>query len=349
MSRETDYELFMKLLDERDIFQRELLRRRKAGRQGDLQCNKAAPPEFVFLNIKLDAEFIELPASHYKPDRRGLLEFDYVSQSHVSEICPIASEEEVAQFYAPKSELRRKWFDKQDELRCEAEVMRFKLEVERKQNASAKSSIISDSNNAAENSDNTEAIISEVEMDAVEEQQDAFSRPTTADSRPKTSNTASSSKSKGMQPERKKRQKVDLLKIEKYEEWEAHIYKALRALCNEKCVYLKDACDIVSQITDSSLRIEVAICFFRRVRDWHGYGHTVFKRLTRTERLEFSRRVGSHNLYDEICAVNYYELNLNNDGDRLIMSELTRLAVIEPGENMIDETYGGINFELPAG
>jgi hypothetical protein len=54
-------------------------------------------------------------------------------------------------------------------------------------------------------------------------------------------------------------------------------------------------------------------------------------------------------LYDEICAVNYYELDLNRASDRFVMGQLTRLAVIEPGENMIDETYGGINFELPAG
>ena len=105
----------------------------------------------------------------------------------------------------------------------------------------------------------------------------------------------------------------------------------------------------MGQIKDSSLKVEAAICMFRRVRDWHGYGHTVFKRLSRTERVEFARRIGTHNLYDEICAVNYYELNLNNPGDRFVMGELTRLAVIEPGENMIDETYGGLSFELPAG
>jgi Ran GTPase-activating protein (RanGAP) involved in mRNA processing and transport len=353
LSRESDLELFLKLLDERDVFHREMLRRHKAGRPGDLQCNKAAPPEYIFLNLKIDNEAFELPTSHFKPEPRGLAEFDFVSGNHVSEICQIASEEEIAQFYAPGSNLRRQWFEKQDEQKCQAEVLRFKLEVERKQKNPEQLCIHPDANDEVEVTENPDSVKTNevLEVDAlVEEQIDTNVSPKTSDSRPETSDTASSeTKSLPLLQQLSKRKKVDLLAIEKYNEWEPHVYKALRALCNEKCVYMNDACDIVSQIKDSSLKVEAAICMFRRVRDWHGYGHTVFKRLSRTERVEFARRIGTHNLYDEICAVNYYELNLNNPGDRFVMGELTRLAVIEPGENMIDETYGGLSFELPAG
>jgi Ran GTPase-activating protein (RanGAP) involved in mRNA processing and transport len=349
MSRESDFELFMKLLDERDIFHREMLRRHKAGRPGDLQCNKATPPEYVFLNLKIDNEGFELPASHFKPEQRGLIEFDFVSGNHVSEICQVASPEEVAQFYAPGSELRRKWFEKQDEEIYQKEVLRFKLEVERKHKTPEQSSIEVDTDQEVAY---TESVGTNefAEVDASVDQEDNIISAEGSDCRPKTSDSVGSgTKILSELHQASKRKKIDLLTIEKYDEWEKQVYKVLRGLCNEKCLYMIDACDIISQIKDSSLRVEAAICMFRRVRDWHGYGHTVFKRLSRTERLEFTRRVGSQNLYDEICAVNYYELNLNNAGDRFVMGELTRLAVLEPGENMIDETYGGLSFELPAG
>jgi Ran GTPase-activating protein (RanGAP) involved in mRNA processing and transport len=346
LSRESDYELFEKLMNDRDIFQRELLRRHKAGRPGDLQCNKAAPPEFVFLNLKYDAEHLDLPASRYRPDQKsGIIEFDYVSADHPSQLCPIASEEDIAQFYPPESELRRLWCDEQEKLRYEAEVLMFKLEVERKQKPLVQPIPVEE-----ESLDNAENATQERDLDEIESEQenDTASRTQTSDSRPKTSDTAGSATMAPLHPA-KRRRKADLLNIENYAEWERNVYEALRTLCNEKCVYLKDACDIVSHIKDSRLRVEAAICLFRRVRDWHGLGHTLFKRLSRVERSEFLRRIGTHNLYDEICAVNYYELDLNNANDRFIMGQLTRLAVLEPGENMIDETYGGISFELPAG
>ncbi len=42
------------------------------------------------------------------------------------------------------------------------------------------------------------------------------------------------------------------------------------------------------------------------------FEHTVFKKLGISERKGVSRRLGSHNLYDEVSAVNYYELDLSN-------------------------------------
>lgn len=257
----------------------------------------------------------------------------------------IASEEDIAQFYPPESELRRLWCDEQEKLRYEAEVLMFKLEVERKQKPLVQPIPVEE-----ESLDNAENATQERDLDEIESEQenDTASRTQTSDSRPKTSDTAGSATMAPLHPA-KRRRKADLLNIENYAEWERNVYEALRTLCNEKCVYLKDACDIVSHIKDSRLRVEAAICLFRRVRDWHGLGHTLFKRLSRVERSEFLRRIGTHNLYDEICAVNYYELDLNNANDRFIMGQLTRLAVLEPGENMIDETYGGISFELPAG
>jgi Ran GTPase-activating protein (RanGAP) involved in mRNA processing and transport len=343
LSQETDYELLMTLLNARDIAHREMLRRHKAGQPGDLPCNKVTPPEYVFINLKYDTENYELPVSHWQPERRGILEFDYVEANHPSELCSIASEQDVAQFYAPGTALRQQWDDKQAELKYQMEVLQFKLEVERKQKTPVETIDVDvDPEDATEFLES--ATIAGDEEDASVELSEGASRA--AISRPKTSDSVTS---KFAKPQTNKRKKVDLLSIEKFEDWEPHVYKALRTLCNEKCLYLKDACDIVSQLKDSALKVEAAICMFRRVRDWHGFEHTVFKRLGRTERIEFTRRIGSHNMYDEVCAVGYYELDLSKAGDRFIMGQLTRLAVLEPGENMVDETYGGINFELPSG
>ena len=106
------------------------------------------------------------------------------------------------------------------------------------------------------------------------------------------------------------------------------------------------------------------------------YEHTVLKQLGMSERKGLCRRLGYHNMYDEVTAVNYYELDLSNpqmrcvtlrigrwccgdvdddDDDvvemmmmaatvtmtygRWVMGQITRLAILEPGENMVEETY----------
>merc|ERR1719421_931176 len=71
--------------------------------------------------------------------------------------------------------------------------------------------------------------------------------------------------------------------------------------------------------------------------------------LSRAEQAQVKFRLGPHNLYDNLYAVGYYELDLTKPAERWICAELVRLAVLEPGENLIDETYDGLDFVMPAG
>jgi hypothetical protein len=47
-------------------------------------------------------------------------------------------------------------------------------------------------------------------------------------------------------------------------------------------------------------------------------------------------------------AVDYYELDLSQPEERFIAQELVHLAASEPGENCVNETLEGIDFETPA-
>jgi hypothetical protein len=53
------------------------------------------------------------------------------------------------------------------------------------------------------------------------------------------------------------------------------------------------------------------------------FEHTVFKKLSMSERKGFAQRIGYHNLYDEVTASNYYELDLSSPQMR---QEIQRLS-----------------------
>ena len=62
-----------------------------------------------------------------------------------------------------------------------------------------------------------------------------------------------------------------------------------------------------------------------------------------------TQRLGAVNLFDHVMAVDYYELDASNDEDRWIMQEIVHFAVAEPGENCVNETWNGMDWETPKG
>lgn len=69
--------------------------------------------------------------------------------------------------------------------------------------------------------------------------------------------------------------------------------------------------------------------------------------LTTSERRVLGQRLGNHNIFDPLWAVDFYEIDLKNPEDRFIAQELVHLAITEPGENCLDESYENIDFEMP--
>jgi hypothetical protein len=93
-------------------------------------------------------------------------------------------------------------------------------------------------------------------------------------------------------------------------------------------------------------RVELLITAFARVLDWHGYTNL----LSLMSPMEFKllvRRLGFINLFDEVMAVGYHELDLSIPDHRWVMQVLFHLAAVEPGNNMIDFQYNGQSFDGP--
>ena len=96
---------------------------------------------------------------------------------------------------------------------------------------------------------------------------------------------------------------------------------------------------------------DVYICAFSRVIDWNGL-KSVLQMLEPKDIAEVTHRVeicsrtrgcvlmltwlrymqiGRLNLFDQVSAVGYHELDLSDPEDRVVAQELVRLAVEEPG------------------
>lgn len=49
----------------------------------------------------------------------------------------------------------------------------------------------------------------------------------------------------------------------------------------------------------------------------------------------------------QVMAVGYHEFDLAVTEERFVAQELVHLAMVEPGENMVDCQYNGVDFPLP--
>jgi len=102
----------------------------------------------------------------------------------------------------------------------------------------------------------------------------------------------------------------------------------------------------------SNLRIEIVVTSLGRTIDFHGFFSIrgLFKTdLTISERVQLHQRVGSVNMFDATMAIDYYELDLAHKDDRWLVQYLVHLATTEPGENCVNETMDGLDYEMPAG
>ena len=111
-------------------------------------------------------------------------------------------------------------------------------------------------------------------------------------------------------------------------------------------------CDYVDQLLDffeeESSRVELFIIAFSKTVDWHGYKN-LLEHLNLNEYQELTKRLASINLFDEIMAVGFYELNIAVPDERFIAQELLHLAILEPGENILDCQFNGADLDVPAG
>ena len=92
----------------------------------------------------------------------------------------------------------------------------------------------------------------------------------------------------------------------------------------------------LSLFTMPENRVEFVRLAFARTLEWHGFSQ-VTSMLTKEEMPLLVHRLGRHNLFDETAAVGHYVLDLGNDEDRWVAAHIVRLAVLEPGDNMIGE------------
>jgi hypothetical protein len=97
----------------------------------------------------------------------------------------------------------------------------------------------------------------------------------------------------------------------------------------------------------AELRVEACIICFARTVDWHGFRNLAMT-LQPEEIRMLHNRIGTVNLFDDLMAVGFYELDLAQSTDRFVMQELLHLASTEPGENIVNCTYRGIDYTIGA-
>jgi len=62
----------------------------------------------------------------------------------------------------------------------------------------------------------------------------------------------------------------------------------------------------------------------------------LLQRYTQPEMKILGRRIGYANLFNEVMAANYYELDLSESEQRWVCQELVHLAAVEPGIHCIE-------------
>eukprot|EP00961_Rhodomonas_salina_P190607 2571857-Rhodomonas_salina.3 len=85
-------------------------------------------------------------------------------------------------------------------------------------------------------------------------------------------------------------------------------------------------------------RVELMVLAYARTVDYYALYHLVAKLLP-FERHQVYHRIGHENIFEETMAVNYYELDLADSGQRYVAQQVIQLAITEPGENCIELMY----------
>ena len=129
---------------------------------------------------------------------------------------------------------------------------------------------------------------------------------------------------------------------------EAHKAMMVRRHSNTALFTCQQLASILSMFKHAEQRVEVCVIGYSRTVDWHGFKNVTFA-LSPREMRTLHHRIGLINLFDDVVAVDFYELDLERPAERFVMQELLHLAAIEPGDNIFDCTYQEIDFTPPAG
>ena len=105
---------------------------------------------------------------------------------------------------------------------------------------------------------------------------------------------------------------------------------------------------IMQYFRDDALKVESLVILFSRIVDYPGFQRLV-KLLDWPKLSSLRKRIGSHNLFNDLNAVGFHELDLSDPQQRFVCGRLVDLAVVEPGENMCGCRYNEIDFDVPSG
>uniref|UniRef100_A0A7S1MV82 EF-hand domain-containing protein n=2 Tax=Hemiselmis andersenii TaxID=464988 RepID=A0A7S1MV82_HEMAN len=125
--------------------------------------------------------------------------------------------------------------------------------------------------------------------------------------------------------------------------------KLLREVTNSCHVCCDQVARMVKQFsphTSANTRVEIVVSCWARTVDWHGLANVMLL-LTPFEQKVVMNRLGPVNVFDEIMAVGYYELDLQSKTDRFIFQELLHLSTSEPGDNLLHVTFNTLDFTIP--
>jgi hypothetical protein len=155
------------------------------------------------------------------------------------------------------------------------------------------------------------------------------------------------------------------------------LHERARGLCTTHWFTLRHAMMLVQRLGSLNLQIDVIVSLWPRIIDWHGFDQVAHppgrKRIVvlfhmfvyvkqKHPHLDLQlldmlptdgaqavkTRLGHHNVFDSVSAIQFYLLDLQNVQHRCILGHLVRLAVIEPGENCIQCHFNDLPFDIPA-
>ena len=121
----------------------------------------------------------------------------------------------------------------------------------------------------------------------------------------------------------------------------------IRDWLNRKVVLCKQVEWMLLALKRDKSRIELLVAVFARVLDWHGYG-SLLSLINNYELAMVTQRIGMVNLFDEVMAVGFYELDLSNPEHRWVAQDIVHLASVEPGANLKESQKNGVDFYFPA-
>jgi hypothetical protein len=120
-----------------------------------------------------------------------------------------------------------------------------------------------------------------------------------------------------------------------------------RRWSNENIFTVNHAIRLLSVFSGDENRVEFCVIAFNRLLDWHGRLR-LFHLLSISAMKMLTSRIGYHNMWDDVAAVQYHEYDLSIAAERFCVGRLVDLAVIEPGENMCYEHFNEREFQCPA-